>query len=90
MSDTDFDLSEWAVIFPPVEGGDVWRSYSVYSGTTSVVDGSTVEDVTAARIATVHAHDMTGGDLSETDLALLVELTDGTWAACMAWCDTTG
>jgi len=78
-----FDLREWEVIFP---GG----SHGLYSGTFSVVDGSRVADVTIERIARVLAWNVKEGDCAETDLKLLVELDDGSFAACMAGCDTTG
>jgi len=78
-----FDLHDWEMIFP---GG----SYGLYSGTFSVVDGSRVADVTPERITRVIAWHVKEGDCAETDLKLLVELNDGSFAACMAGCDTTG
>lgn len=78
-----FDIGEWEMIFPDGSNG-------LYSGTYSVVDGSQVEDVTADRIARVLAFQVEEGDCAETDLKLLVQLDDGSFAACMAGCDTTG
>lgn len=79
----DFDLADWEVIFP---GG----SCGLYSGTYSVVDGTKVADVTPERIARVVAWNVEEGEYAETSLALVVQLDDGSWAACMASCDTTG
>ena len=87
MTETDgtFNVAEYTAILPSDDG---WGSD--YSGTYSVVDGSKVDDVTAARIARTDASWSEDGDCAETSLAALVELTDGSWAAVMAWCDTTG
>jgi hypothetical protein len=85
----EVDSDNWAYLLPNPPAG----SYATteYSGTYSVYDGSRVEDVTADRIARV---DLKFGDSPEgygsNNIAVLVELTDGTWAACMAWADTTG
>lgn len=84
---TAFSAGDWPVIFPSGES-NIYGS--VYSGTFSVPFGRQVADVTPERIARVVAFDCEEGDYAETDLALLVELIDGTFAACMAWCDTTG
>lgn len=66
-------------------------SYSSYRGAYSTIDGSQVEDITAERIARVDlAYGKSPDGYADTDMAILVELTDGTWAACMAWSDTTG
>jgi hypothetical protein len=81
-----FDLDDWGVVFP----GD---SCGLYNGTYAVYDSDEVDpvqDITRDRVARVDAAHVKEGDCSETNLTLLVELTDGTWAACMAWCDTTG
>jgi hypothetical protein len=82
-------MDDWEPVLPLRSSGDKWSSY--YSGTFSVYDGASVEDVTAERIARVDAWlaDSSEG-YSATDFTALVELADGTWAACMAWCDTTG
>ena len=80
-----FAGDDWSVLFPP---GDVYGTE--YSGTYSVHDAAQVEDITPERIARIDASYLNEGDYAETDLAALVELTDGTWAAVMAWCDTTG
>lgn len=88
MEDAEvIDLTEWSVLFPN-GGEDIYGS--VYSGTFSALDGSRVEDVTCTRIAHVEAYDVQDGDYAETDIAALVELTDGSWATVMAYCDTTG
>jgi hypothetical protein len=88
---SDVDASNWPYILP--EPPDDHRSYSSteYSGTYSIYDGSRVEDVTPERIARVDRifGESPDGDGS-VDLAVLVELTDGSWAACMAGADTTG
>lgn len=84
-----FDLAGWHVLFP----GDP----DIYTGTYSVVDGEQVDDITQERIARVDASyvasDRTGYDWYANDgdsVVVLAELTDGSYAACMAWCDTTG
>lgn len=88
MNDAEvIDLTQWSVLFPN-GGDDIYGS--VYSGTFSVLDGSQVEDVTRVRIAHVEAYDVLDGDCAETDIVALAELTDGSWAAVMAYCDTTG
>lgn len=89
MEDVEaFDPAHWSVLFPN-GGEDIYGS--VYSGTFSVLDGAQVEDVTRERIARVEAaHDYSPEGYGSTDLCCLVELTDGSWAACVAWCDTTG
>lgn len=81
------NLADWDVLFP-ASGDNIYGS--IYSGTHSVYDRSPVADITRDRIARIVAVDVTEGDYAETNLALMVELTDGTWATCMAWCDTTG
>jgi hypothetical protein len=79
---TDLD---WGYLFP---GGEYDTSYN---GTYSVHDRSKVADITADRIVRV---DCWFADSPEgygsLDFTALVELDDGTWAACMAWADTTG
>lgn len=77
-----FDLREWEMIFPN-------GSYGLYSGTFSVVDGSRVADVTPERIIRVVAWRVEEND-DGTEIKLLVELDDGSFAACMAGCDYTG
>lgn len=64
-----------------------------YESTLAIDGGPQVEDVTAERIATVHAFyaaPQEGAGWAETDVALLAELTDGTWATCVAWRDSSG
>jgi hypothetical protein len=65
---------------------------SYYEGATAVgIFGATVEDITTDRIARVDLWHAAGLlDYGEQDFVCLVELTDGTWATCVAWCDTTG
>lgn len=81
------NLDEWGtLLFKATNGG-------LYSGTYAVYDTdetTRVEDVTRERIARVDRWHIENGDYAEESVVLLVELTDGTWAACMAWCDTTG
>ena len=62
-----------------------------YEGVRAI-DGAPAEDMTSDRIASVHAFYAEDGDegYGSRDVALLAELTDGTWATCVAWCDTTG
>jgi hypothetical protein len=43
-----------------------------------------------SEIERVDAFWCTRGDLSETNLAALLALTGGSWAALVSWCDTTG
>lgn len=81
------DFAEWPVLFP---GSDTNIYGSVYSGTYSALDSSKVEDITPERIARVDASHVEDGDYAETNIAALVELTDGNWATVVAWCDTTG
>jgi hypothetical protein len=44
----------------------------------------------ADEIERIDAYWCTRGDLSETNLAALLALTGGSWAALVSWCDTTG
>jgi len=78
-----FKIEDWDVLFP---GGHL----GLYSGTYSVTDGTRVADVTPERIAEVVAWQVREGDSAETNVRLIARLTDGSWAACMAFCDTTG
>ena len=86
---SDFDPAEWSMLFPASDESPYW-AYGLYDGVYSVVDGSRVADITPDRIAHVKGFEVTEGERAETDVLLLVELTDGSWAACMAGCDTTG
>jgi hypothetical protein len=85
------ELRKYGALWPvdPADKDNYWSS-SEYSGTFSVINGAQVEDVTPERVARVDASWVVEGDYSETNIAALVELTDGSWAAVMAWCDTTG
>lgn len=68
-------------------GGDA------YEGVQAIDFGGSLEDITAERIAKVHefyAAPQDGAGWAETDVALIAELTDGTWATCVAWCDSSG
>lgn len=82
---SEFRYEDWSQIFPST---DQWSTS--YTGTHSVYDRSRAQDVTPERIARIDAVWQVGDGGSESDLALLAELTDGTWATCMAWCDFTG
>lgn len=84
-----FDITDWGVLFP-LAGSNTAGWGSVYTGAYSTADGSRVEDVTLDRVGRVDLHYVEYGDCAETSVALLVELTDGTWAAAMGSCDTTG
>lgn len=65
--------------------------YSSYSGAYSTADGSRAVDITAERIARIDlAFGVCTEGYADTDMAILAELTDGMWAACIAWSDTTG
>jgi hypothetical protein len=44
----------------------------------------------ADEIERVDAYWCTYGDLSETNVAALLALAGGSWAALVSWCDTTG
>lgn len=78
------DFDDWEYLLPGYGSSE-------YSGTYSVTDGEKVDDVTPERIARVDAFHTTSPEgCHSTDMCCLVELTDGTWAAVMAWCDTTG
>lgn len=82
---TNEDWNSWEYV---LAGHD----YTAYSGAFSVLDFSRrVDDITEDRIARV---DLWFGESPEgygsQDFVALVELTDGAWAACMAWADTTG
>lgn len=85
----DVDSDNWPYLLPNPPANS-WAT-TEYSGTYSIYDGSRVDDVTAERIKRV---DLRFGQSPEgygsSDIVVLVELTDGTWAACMAWADTTG
>jgi hypothetical protein len=76
---------DWEYVLPGADS-------SYYEGTTAAVPlGDKVEDVTVERIARVETWNATGGEMwCERDFVCLVELTDGSWATCMAWCDTSG
>lgn len=50
----------------------------------------TTEPITPERIRRVDLLSVERGDNAEMDLCALVELTDDTWATCVAWCDTSG
>lgn len=86
----DWTASDWRYVFPLGTEDDAWVTPS-YSGAFSVHDSGQVEDITADRIARV---DLWFGESPEgggsLDFAALVELTDGTWATCLAWADYTG
>ena len=79
---------------------DVWTTYDwdnvfpdagYHEGTISVPNNQAAEDVTADRITRVDRWDATSADgLGDVDFVALLELVDGTWAACTALTDTTG
>jgi hypothetical protein len=82
LGDHDWDM----ILMQPVDG--YWSSYS---GAYSVLDGGPVEDISRESIARVdrsYGQSPEGG--GSVDLALLVQLTNGSWAACVAWADYTG
>ncbi len=91
---TNEEWNSWGQVLasdPADPADDGWTYGNSYSGAYSTVDGSKVEDITAARIATV---DLWFGESPEgygsLDFVALCSLTDGRWAACLAWADTTG
>lgn len=64
---------------------------TAYTGAHWAPLGGPAPDITAERIARVYgwqASSPEGG--GSVNFACVVELTDGTWAACMAWADYTG
>lgn len=79
----NWSTSDWGAV---LAGGD----YSSYAGANWAPLGPPAPDITAERIARVHGMRADRGDYAEVNFACVVELTDGTWAACMAWADTTG
>ncbi len=90
----DWSDYDWRQVFRG-EVADEW-SYSRsdnYSGTFRAGDltGERIEDVTPGRIAEVvqwHAESPEG--YGSVDFWALVKLTDGQYAVCEAWADTTG
>lgn len=83
----DWSVDDWRQIFPNAPEG-----YSTScTGTHWAPLGGSAPDVTAERIARIHGwqgHSPEGG--GSRNFACVVELTDGAWAACMAWADYTG
>lgn len=72
----------WTNVFPDA---------GYHEGTVSVPDNQTAADVTADRIARVDRWDATSADgMGDVNFVALMELVDGTWAACTALTDTTG
>lgn len=79
---------------------DLWTDYDwsnvlsgseYYEGAFTAPDGAAAPDVTADRIARVEQWWADGGhEYADRDFVAVVELTDGTWAACMAWTDSSG
>lgn len=79
------DFDAWEYLLPNAPG------YSADYEVFSVYDHTKAEDVTAERIARVDAFYVSPyGDWNDQDVVALVALTDGSWAALTAWCDTTG
>jgi len=79
------DWDNWDVVLSGTE-------YSYYEGATAVgIFGAAVGDITAERITRVDLWYATSPEgYASIDFVCLVELTDGTWATCVAWADTTG
>lgn len=76
---TDYD---WRNVFPDA---------GYHEGTIRVPDNQPTTDLTADRIARVDRWDASSSDgMGDVDFVALMELTDGTWAACTALTDTTG
>lgn len=75
-------FTDWAYVL-------VGSKFSAYRGAYDL-NGQLVEDITADHIAHVDLIWREGDCCNETNMVALVELTDGTWAGLMAWCDTTG
>ena len=62
-----------------------------YEGAFTAPDGARAADITADRIVRVDRWWATGGhEYADQDFVAVVELSDGTWAACMAWTDSSG
>lgn len=81
---------------------DVWGAYdwqavlsgdwsNSYTGAHFAPLGEQAPDITPERIARVYGWRAESPEgYGSINFACVVELTDGTWAACMAWADTTG
>ncbi|MER7280489.1 hypothetical protein ABT369_39230 [Dactylosporangium sp. NPDC000244] len=83
----DWSAYDWSAVLKP--GPDDYGSS--YTGAHWAPLGGPAPDITADRIARIHgwqASSPEGG--GSRNFACVVELTDGTWAACMAWADYTG
>lgn len=83
----DLGTDEWKYLLP----GRDSDSYSAYRGAFVVLSGERAEDISAERFAeveAVHGESTEGG--CSVDIVLLVRLTDGSYATCMAWADYTG
>lgn len=76
-------VRDWVVLF-------AGTSYSAHTGASYAPLGGTAPDITADRVAQVSLFWHEDGDYAETNVAAVVQLTDGSWAAVLAWCDTTG
>lgn len=62
-----------------------------YEGAFTAPDGQRADDITADRIGHVDIWAVENPEeMADYNFAALVELTDGTWAACVAWTDTSG
>jgi hypothetical protein len=88
-TDEDWTRYDWQAILAPSNGEDY--SLTSYTGANWAPLGHAAPDITADRIARVHGWRNDSSDGGGTkNFACVVELTDGTWAACMAWADYTG
>lgn len=77
----DWDSSNWRAVLPDT-------AYAACD--VQHVHGAEVEPITAERVARVDRWHAWTGDYAECSVTALVELTDGTWAGLVGWCDTTG
>lgn len=79
--------SDWHQVFPATPDG----CGSAYTGANWEPLGGPAPDITPDRVARVHGWQADSPEgYGSVNFACVVELADGTWAACMAWADTTG
>jgi hypothetical protein len=74
-------LAEW--------GETLCRNY--YEGASFAPLGAPAPDITPESIADIDLYYLyEGGSWAEQDMAAVVRLHDGNWAAVTGWCDTSG
>lgn len=78
----DWYVNDWEHVF---------AGSSYYEGAFHAPDGARVADITADRVAEVLAWRAYSAEgMADVNFAAIVRLTDGTYAGCMAWTDTSG